>query len=184
MRRLALTHKIRRFSEINPSNPNPVTFESKEERYILPTGGEERIVETDAFHLQSGKQAMPEDILVKCRECGGITDTKGAFECTGCHRMLCRDHLKKEEVIARKEVQKQNSQGLMLQYEQDIKQRFCNQCWRKEAFKRTVKWALVALFSPLMFLRHVLQDDDGQVAQVKEIEDKQSEDCDAENAAS
>ena len=183
MKRLSLTHKIFRFGPINPNNPNPVTFETKEERHILPTGGEHRIVETNAFHLQSGKQAMPEDVLFKC-QCGGIDSMKSSFECVSCHRTLCRNHLKKEEVIGKKEVQKQNSQGLKLQYEQDIKQRFCEICWRKEAFKRTVKWAIEVLFSPLIFLKHVLKDDDGQVAQVKEREESQTEGRDAETTES
>ena len=109
---------------------------------------------------------------------------KSSFECVSCHRTLCRDHLKKEEVIGKKEVQKQNSQGLKLQYEQDIKQRYCFECWRKEALKRTVKWAVAALFSPLLFFKQVLQDDDGQVAQVEEMKEKQHENSDAETTES
>lgn len=180
MKKLSRTHKIFRFGPMNSNDPNPVTFESREERYILPTGGEERIVETDAFYLQSGKQAMPEDVLVKCRGCGGITDMKSAFECTGCHRTLCRDHLKREEIIRTKVVQKQDAQGRQTQYEHDQKRRYCPACWRSESLKRAVKWIITAIFSPLVFLKKVLQEDGNGAPTINRVESNQPEDDNAE----
>ena len=185
MKRLALTHKINRFSEIDPNNPNPIVLEVKEDRHILPTGGEHRVVETNAFYLQSGRQALPRDVLLKCRECGGIAEMKSAFECTGCHRTFCKDHLKKEEVIEKRTVQRRDIDGDQIrQYEYDKKQRFCDTCWRRESMKRTIQWLIELIFCPLIFLKGVLQENDGQVDQLKEVEEKQTEACEGETAES
>lgn len=157
---------------MNPNAQNPVTFESKEEIFLLSTGGQERIVETEAFYLQSGKQALSEDVLFKCPECGGIADMKSAFECISCHKTLCRDHLKKEEIIGTKVVQKRDVQGRQMQFEYDRKQLFCADCWRSESIKRTITWIIAMIFSPLVFLREVLQEDESAVPKIETVENK------------
>ena len=158
MAQVASTHRVHRIQAVNPTNPAPVTFESHETRDLIDGGGENRTIETTAFYLTSGKMAQPTDVLVKCANCGGLTDQQHTFECSSCHKVLCRHHLSKVEVIGVRRVQRQDAEGRNSRFEQEVQDLYCDNCWKKEAVKRILIWVGCLFILPFRFLGSVLRD--------------------------